>query len=152
MSIAFDRSALEKALDGNRNLWDWQKGLLIDHYLQDAFEIDVDALCDGGQVTIGGIIEHIEEAGVHSGDSAGVLPPYKISLYYLDQIRDYTERIGLALKVRGLFNIQFAIKDDVVYVLEVNPRAQPNRPVREQGDRDSIGTVRRADSRRAHAR
>ena len=128
MSIAFERSVLAEALDSNRDLWDWKKGLLIDHYLQDAFEIDVDALGDGEQVVIGGVIEHIEEAGVHSGDSAGVLPPYKISYYYLDQIRDFTERIGLALKVKGLFNIQFAIRDDVVYVLEVNPRASRTVP------------------------
>jgi len=128
MSIAFEQSALAAALEANRELWDWHKGLLIDHYLQDAYEIDVDALADGTQVVIGGIMQHIEEAGVHSGDSACVLPPYKISYYYLDQIRDYTERIGLALDVRGLFNIQFAIKDDVVYVLEVNPRASRTVP------------------------
>ncbi len=128
MSIAFDRAALASALDANRDLWDWQKGLLIDHYLQDAYEIDVDALCDGERVVIGGIMQHIEEAGVHSGDSACVLPPYKISYFYLDQIREYTEQLGLALKVRGLFNIQFAIKDDVVYVLEVNPRASRTVP------------------------
>jgi len=79
-------------------------------------------------VTIGGIMQHIEEAGIHSGDSACVLPPYKISYYYLDQIREYTERIGLALQIKGLFNIQFAIKDDVVYVLEVNPRASRTTP------------------------
>lgn len=128
MSIAFDEVALERALNSNAELWDWQKGLLIDHYLQDAFELDVDALADGEQVVIGGIMEHIEEAGVHSGDSACVLPPYKITLYNLDEIRDYTERLGLALGVRGLFNIQFAIKDDVVYVLEVNPRASRTVP------------------------
>ncbi len=128
MSIAFDETALRRALDANRELWDWDKGLLIDHYLQDAYEIDVDAIGDGTQVTLGGIMQHIEEAGVHSGDSACVLPPYKISYYYLDQIRDYTERIGLALSVRGLFNVQYAIKDDVVYVLEVNPRASRTVP------------------------
>jgi carbamoyl-phosphate synthase large subunit len=128
MSIAFDHAALERALQANADLWDWQKGLLIDHYLQDAYELDVDALCDGQQVTIGGIMEHIEEAGIHSGDSACILPPYKISLFFLDQIRDFTERIGLALGVRGLFNIQYAIRDDVVYVLEVNPRASRTVP------------------------
>jgi carbamoyl-phosphate synthase large subunit len=90
-------------------------------------------------VTIGGIMQHIEEAGVHSGDSACVLPPYKISYYYLDHIREYTERIGLALKVKGLFNIQFAIKDDVVYVLEVNPRASRTTP---------FSCLRRQDRRR----
>ncbi len=97
--------------------------LLIDQFMEDAYEIDVDALCDGERVVIGAIMQHIEEAGVHSGDSACVLPPYKVSAYHLDIIRDYTERLGLALGVRGLMNVQFAIKDDIVYVLEVNPRA-----------------------------
>jgi len=128
MSIAFDQEALERALHTNAELWDWEKGLLIDHYLQDAYELDVDALGDGEQVVIGGIMEHIEEAGVHSGDSACVLPPYKITPYHLDEIRDYTEEIGLALNVKGLFNIQYAIKDDVIYVLEVNPRASRTVP------------------------
>jgi carbamoyl-phosphate synthase large subunit len=102
--------------------------LLIDQFLDDAFEVDVDALCDGAHVTIGGIMQHIEEAGVHSGDSACVLPPYKISMYHIEIIREHTRRIGLALGVKGLFNIQFAIKDDVVYVLEVNPRASRTVP------------------------
>jgi len=128
MSITFDRVALERALTTNADLWDWEKGLLIDHYLQDAYELDVDALADGQRVVIGGIMEHIEEAGVHSGDSACVLPPYKITPYHLDEIREYTEQIGLALGVRGLFNLQFAIKDDIVYVLEVNPRASRTVP------------------------
>jgi carbamoyl-phosphate synthase large subunit len=126
MAICYDRAALEDALRQDI-AWDG-KPVLIDRYLEDAFEIDVDALGDGQHVTIGGIMQHIEEAGIHSGDSACVLPPYKISYYYLDQIREYTERIGLALKVKGLFNIQFAIKDDVVYVLEVNPRASRTAP------------------------
>ena len=73
-------------------------------------------------------MQHIEEAGVHSGDSACVLPPYKVSAYHLDIIREYTERLGLALDVRGLMNVQFAIKDDIVYVLEVNPRASRTVP------------------------
>jgi carbamoyl-phosphate synthase large subunit len=102
--------------------------VLIDHYLEDAFEVDVDALADGERVVIAGIMQHIEEAGVHSGDSACVLPPYKISLYHLSIMRDYTERLGLALGVRGLMNVQYAIKDDVVYVLEVNPRASRTVP------------------------
>ncbi|MCC7209426.1 MAG: carbamoyl-phosphate synthase large subunit [Anaerolineae bacterium] len=127
MAICFDRAALHALLSGDDIAWDGNP-VLIDRFLDDAFEVDVDALCDGERVTIGGIMQHIEEAGVHSGDSACVLPPYKISYYYLDQIRDYTERIGLALGVRGLFNIQFAIKDDVVYVLEVNPRASRTTP------------------------
>jgi len=102
--------------------------VLIDHYLEDAFEVDVDALADGTQVVVMGIMQHIEEAGVHSGDSACVLPPYKISLYHFSILRDYTERLGLALGVKGLMNVQFAIKDDVVYVLEVNPRASRTIP------------------------
>jgi carbamoyl-phosphate synthase large subunit len=104
------------------------KPILIDHYLEDAFEVDVDAVADGEQVVIGGIMQHIEEAGVHSGDSACVLPPYKISAYHQSIIRDYTEQLGRALQVRGLMNVQFAIKDDIVYVLEVNPRASRTVP------------------------
>ena len=104
------------------------KPVLVDQYLEDAYEIDVDAVADGKRVVVGGVMQHIEEAGIHSGDSAMVLPPFKISYYFLDIIRDYTERIGLALGVRGLMNIQFAIKDDIVYVLEVNPRASRTVP------------------------
>jgi carbamoyl-phosphate synthase large subunit len=102
--------------------------ILIDRFLEDAFEVDVDALGDGERVVIGGILQHIEEAGIHSGDSAMVLPTYKISDTHLDTIRDYTRRLGLALGVRGLMNVQYAIKNDVVYVLEVNPRASRTTP------------------------
>ncbi len=126
MAIIFDESSLAEWLE---RTVEWTgHPILIDKFLDDAFEVDVDALCDGEHVTIGGIMQHIEEAGVHSGDSACVLPPYKISQYHLDIIRDYTRRIGLALGVKGLFNIQFAIKDDVVYVLEVNPRSSRTVP------------------------
>jgi len=104
------------------------KPILIDHYLEDTFEVDVDAVCDGELVVIGGIMQHIEEAGVHSGDSACVLPPYKISTFHQSIIRDYTERLGQTLQVRGLMNVQYAIKDDIVYVLEVNPRASRTVP------------------------
>ncbi|WP_298983827.1 carbamoyl-phosphate synthase large subunit [Caldilinea sp.] len=104
------------------------KPVLIDQFLEDAFEIDVDAVADGERVVIGGVMQHIEEAGIHSGDSACVLPPYKISNYHLSIIREYTEKLGLALQVRGLMNVQYAIKDDVVYVLEVNPRASRTVP------------------------
>jgi carbamoyl-phosphate synthase large subunit len=102
--------------------------ILIDRFLEDAFEVDVDAICDGERVVIGGIMQHIEEAGIHSGDSACVLPPYKISQYHLNIIREYTEKLGLALGVLGLMNVQYAVKDDVVYVLEVNPRASRTVP------------------------
>ncbi|MBK9125900.1 MAG: carbamoyl-phosphate synthase large subunit [Chloroflexi bacterium] len=126
MGIVFDDASLVDWLD--RHITWGEHPVLIDQFLDDAFEVDVDALCDGQQVTIGGIMQHIEEAGVHSGDSACVLPPYKISQYHLEIIREDTRRIGLALGVRGCFNIQFAVKDDVVYVLEVNPRASRTVP------------------------
>ncbi|MEE8218284.1 MAG: carbamoyl phosphate synthase large subunit, partial [Vicinamibacteria bacterium] len=102
--------------------------ILIDRFLEDAFEVDVDALGDGERVVIGGILQHIEEAGVHSGDSAMVLPTYKIAPDHLETIRRYTRQLGLALGVKGLMNVQYAIKDDVVYVLEVNPRASRTTP------------------------
>ncbi len=126
MAIVFDENQLTAWVDGHVK-WAGHP-VLIDKFLDDAFEVDVDALCDGEQVVIGGIMQHIEEAGVHSGDSACVLPPYKISAYHVEIIREQTQRIGLALGVRGLFNIQYAIKDDVVYVLEVNPRASRTVP------------------------
>jgi carbamoyl-phosphate synthase large subunit len=126
MAILFDDEALHEWLD--RNVEWTGHPVLVDKFLDDAFEVDVDALCDGERVVIGGIMQHIEEAGIHSGDSACVLPPYKISEYHLDIIRDYTQRIGLALQVKGLFNIQLAIYRDEVYVLEVNPRASRTVP------------------------
>ncbi|MBP8107621.1 MAG: carbamoyl-phosphate synthase large subunit, partial [Caldilineaceae bacterium] len=104
------------------------RAILIDQFLEDAYEVDVDAICDGERVVIGGVMQHIEEAGIHSGDSACVLPPYKISNYHLTIMREYTEKLGLALGVRGLMNVQYAVKDDVVYVLEVNPRASRTVP------------------------
>ncbi len=102
--------------------------ILIDRFLEDAFEVDVDALGDGERVVIGGILQHIEQAGIHSGDSAMVLPTYKIAPEHLETIRRYTRELGLALGVRGLMNVQYAVKNDVVYVLEVNPRASRTTP------------------------
>lgn len=102
--------------------------MLIDRFLDDSFEVDVDAMGDGQRVVVGAIMQHIEEAGIHSGDSACVLPPYKISEYHLGMMRDYTEQLGMALDVHGLMNVQFALKDDIVYVLEVNPRASRTVP------------------------
>jgi carbamoyl-phosphate synthase large subunit len=127
MAIVFNKDELINWSD-NHIKWTTGHPVLIDKFLDDAFEVDVDALCDGQQVVIGGIMQHIEEAGVHSGDSACVLPPYKISAYHLEIIREQTQRIGLAMGVKGLFNIQYAIKDDDVYVLEVNPRASRTVP------------------------
>jgi len=102
--------------------------ILIDRFLEDAYEVDVDALGDGERVVIGGILQHIEQAGIHSGDSAMVLPTYLVSPEHLETIRRHTRQLGLALGVRGLMNVQYAIKDDVVYVLEVNPRASRTTP------------------------
>ncbi|MFH1877685.1 MAG: carbamoyl-phosphate synthase large subunit, partial [Candidatus Omnitrophota bacterium] len=102
--------------------------ILIDKFLEDAVEVDVDALCDGETSVIGGIMEHIEEAGVHSGDSACVLPPHTLSDDILDAIREQTHAIAKELDVIGLLNIQFAVKKDRVYVLEVNPRASRTVP------------------------
>ncbi|HEY2956442.1 MAG TPA: carbamoyl-phosphate synthase large subunit, partial [Candidatus Eisenbacteria bacterium] len=111
--------ALEKAPRG---------AILLDKYLEDAFEVDVDALADGRECVIGGIMEHIEEAGVHSGDSCCVLPTYKIAARHLDEIRDAMRAMAKGLGVVGLMNAQFAIADGKLYVLEVNPRASRTVP------------------------
>ncbi len=102
--------------------------VLIDRFIEDAFEADVDALCDGESVVIGGIMQHIENAGVHSGDSACVLPPYRLGPEELQRIRELTRAFALELGVVGLLNIQYAIRDGKVYVLEVNPRASRTVP------------------------
>ena len=102
--------------------------VLIDRFLEDAFEADVDALSDGTDVVIGGIMQHIEDAGVHSGDSACVLPPYLLGRAELDQMRQLTRSFALELGVVGLLNVQYAVKDGQVYVLEVNPRASRTVP------------------------
>ena len=102
--------------------------VLLDRFLDLAIEVDVDAICDGKDVYIGGIMEHVEQAGVHSGDSACSLPPYSLSSELQGQIRDQTRRMALALNVVGLMNVQFAIQGGVVYVLEVNPRASRTAP------------------------
>ena len=102
--------------------------ILIDEFIEDAFEFDVDALCDGNSVYIGGIMQHIEEAGIHSGDSACVIPPYKISAEIIEKINQITKTLSLELKVIGLINLQFAFKNDILYVLEVNPRASRTVP------------------------
>ena len=102
--------------------------VLLDRFLEDAIEVDVDAVCDGEAVLIGGIMEHIEQAGVHSGDSACSLPPYTLSAELQDRMRQQMTELGLALGVRGLMNAQFAIKGDEIFVLEVNPRASRTVP------------------------
>ena len=102
--------------------------VLIDRFLEDAFEADVDAISDGVRCTIGGVMQHIEDAGIHSGDSACVMPPYLIKEREVEQMKAYTRQFALALGVVGLINVQYAIKDGVVYVLEVNPRGSRTVP------------------------
>lgn len=117
------REYMKKAVDVSP-----EHPVLIDRFLEDAFEFDVDAVCDGKDVLIGGVMEHIEEAGIHSGDSSCVIPPYMISEKNLGEIKEYTVRLAKALKVVGLLNVQYAMKDGTVYVLEVNPRASRTVP------------------------
>src|SRR6202163_3516768 len=128
MAIVYDVSTLDRymthAVDAAP-----EHPILVDKFLEDAFEFDVDAVVDAtGAVVIGGIMEHIEEAGIHSGDSSCVVPPFICPERHLATIRDYTRRLARALKVIGLMNVQYATKDDVVYVLEVNPRASRTVP------------------------
>ncbi len=107
---------------------DPKRPILIDQFLENATEVDVDALADGDDIVIAGIMEHIEEAGIHSGDSSCVLPSVSLKPAVLEQIRDYTARLAKALHVVGLMNVQYAIQHDIVYVLEVNPRASRTIP------------------------
>ena len=127
MAIVYDREALisymRNAIDASP-----ERPILIDHFLENAFEFDVDAVADETAVVIGGIMQHIESAGVHSGDSACVLPPYSISDDNLSELRKHTHALAKALHVVGLMNIQFAIQDDNVYIIEVNPRASRTVP------------------------
>ncbi|HOX36024.1 MAG TPA: carbamoyl-phosphate synthase large subunit [Methanoregulaceae archaeon] len=127
MEIVHDERELEtymkEAVRVSRN-----HPVLIDSYLQNAVELDVDAVCDGTDVLIGGIMEHIEQAGIHSGDSACVIPTQSLSPKVLNDVRDYSRRLALGLGVIGLVNFQLAVKDDIVYVLEANPRASRTVP------------------------
>ena len=127
MEIVYDETSLEACVD-NAIEASGEHPILIDKFLDDATELDVDAISDGKRVVIGGIMEHIEEAGVHSGDSACVLPPVSIKKKVIEQIKKQTKQLAKELKVKGLINIQFAVKDDVVYILEVNPRASRTIP------------------------
>lgn len=127
MKIVINEQELEthvvellKDLPGNQ--------ILLDHFLSGAIEAEADAICDGEDVHIIGIMEHIEPAGIHSGDSSAVLPPFSLGDIVIDQITDITKKIALALKTKGLINIQFAVKDEVVYVIEANPRASRTVP------------------------
>ena len=127
MEIVYTKQQLVEYISRNADVTEGHP-ILIDQFLEDAFEFDVDALCDGKIVHIGAIMQHIEEAGIHSGDSACVLPPYRISSNAMNEIARITEVLALELNVVGLINLQFAYKDGKIYVLEVNPRASRTTP------------------------
>jgi carbamoyl-phosphate synthase large subunit len=127
MVVAYDEESVRRYMQ-EAVIFSQDRPVLIDRFLKDAIEIDVDALSDSDDVLIAGIMEHIEEAGVHSGDSSCVLPAYSLQPRELEVIKDYTTRLAKALHVIGLMNVQYAIKDGEVYVLEVNPRASRTVP------------------------
>jgi carbamoyl-phosphate synthase large subunit len=127
MEIVYSKDQLVNYISRNADVTEGHP-ILIDQFLEDAFEFDVDALSDGKEVHIGAIMQHIEEAGIHSGDSACVLPPYRITTEAMDEIIKITKSLALELNVIGLINLQFAYKDGIVYVLEVNPRASRTVP------------------------
>ena len=127
MQVVFHEQDLVRYMR-NSDLISPQNPLLLDHFLDNAIEVDVDAVCDGERVLIGGILEHIEQAGVHSGDSSCTLPPHSLSKSVQDELREQLTRLAKELNVVGLVNAQFAIQDDKVYVIEVNPRASRTVP------------------------
>jgi carbamoyl-phosphate synthase large subunit len=127
MAIAYDDEAVVRYMSTAIE-YSQERPVLVDHFLEDAIEVDVDALCDGKDIVIAGIMQHIEEAGIHSGDSSCVLPAVDLSPEILDTIRSCTRKLALALNVIGLVNIQFAIQRSKVFVIEVNPRASRTVP------------------------
>ncbi len=127
MEIVYDEETLQGYITRATELSP-EHPVLVDRFLEDAVEIDVDALCDGAEVYIGGIMEHIEEAGIHSGDSACALPPVTLGRSDIEKVRRATEAIAHGIGVVGLLNVQYALKDDVLYVLEANPRASRTVP------------------------
>ncbi|HEX9827526.1 MAG TPA: carbamoyl-phosphate synthase large subunit [Flavobacteriaceae bacterium] len=127
MKIVINRKELEEHVVGLLRKMPDNK-LLLDHYLDGAIEAEADAICDGENIYIIGIMEHIEPCGIHSGDSNATLPPFNLGEFVMQQIKDHTKKIALALNTVGLINIQFAIKDDMVYIIEANPRASRTVP------------------------
>lgn len=127
MAIIYDESYLMKYLAEYADVFDTGP-ILLDKFLTDALEVDVDALCDGEEVFVAGIMQHIEEAGIHSGDSACSIPPFSLSEEIIKEIKFATKKLALALNVKGLMNVQYAIQNDILYVLEVNPRASRTVP------------------------
>ena len=146
MEIVYNDEMMEKYIESAVKASP-EHPVLIDKFLEDAKEIDVDAICDGKRVFIGAIMQHIEEAGIHSGDSACVIPPPFLGEEVKATVSSFTERLALELGVVGLINVQYAVKDEKVYVLEVNPRAQPYGAVRQQVDRRAA----RQDGHQGHA-
>jgi carbamoyl-phosphate synthase large subunit len=127
MAIVYDESTLDRYMQEAAAISEGNP-VLVDHFLEDAFEVDLDLLSDGKEAVVAGILQHIEEAGIHSGDSVAVLPPYKVSQEDQERMRDIARRLALRLGVVGLMNVQFALKDGKIYVLEVNPRASRTVP------------------------
>ncbi|EKD41268.1 MAG: hypothetical protein ACD_73C00786G0003 [uncultured bacterium] len=127
MQIVYDEAGLRHYME-NAVMASEDRPVLIDRYLEGAIEVDVDALCDGTDVVIGGIMEHIEHAGIHSGDSACCIPPHSLSTQVIHEITRQTKILALELKVIGLMNVQYAVRDETVYILEVNPRASRTVP------------------------
>ncbi|MGI8307288.1 carbamoyl-phosphate synthase large subunit [Saccharopolyspora hattusasensis] len=127
MEIVYDEASLENYIARATEVTP-DHPVLVDNFLDDAIEIDVDALCDGTDIYLGGVMEHIEEAGIHSGDSACALPPITLGRQDIEQVRKSTEAIARGIGVHGLLNVQYALKDDVLYVLEANPRASRTVP------------------------
>jgi carbamoyl-phosphate synthase large subunit len=127
MAVVYDGSTLERYMAEAAGVSPGHP-VLIDRFLEDAFEVDLDLISDGKTAVVAGILQHIEEAGIHSGDSVAVLPPYKVSPEDQDRMRDIARRLALRLGVVGLMNVQFALKDGRIYVLEVNPRASRTVP------------------------
>jgi carbamoyl-phosphate synthase large subunit len=127
MQVVYDDASLRDYFERAARVSE-ERPVLIDRFLEDAFEADVDAISDGVTTVIGGVMQHIEDAGIHSGDSACVLPPVRIAAEYQDVMRKHTVALAEALGVVGLINVQYAIRDGVVYVLEVNPRASRTIP------------------------
>ncbi|MFD4292355.1 carbamoyl-phosphate synthase large subunit [Rhodococcus sp. NPDC058505] len=127
MEIVYDEKSLQDYIARATEISD-DRPVLVDRFLEDAVEIDVDALCDGTEVYLGGVMEHIEEAGIHSGDSACALPPITLGRADLENVRRSTEALAKGIGVKGLLNVQYALKDDILYVLEANPRASRTVP------------------------
>ena len=127
MEIVYEKNQLKKFVQEAFKAAE-KNPILIDKFIDHAMEVDVDAISDGKEVFVAGIMQHIEEAGIHSGDSACSLPPVSIKPFLIKEIENQTKKLALALKVKGFMNVQYAIKNDEIFVIEVNPRASRTVP------------------------